>query len=139
MRLFAAGQIDALATARQPVQDPSAAVTDRHSKRPDHEAGGGAIRDRPCHPEAASKQLPNEDIDEELAKRPAAQGQPRAALTLCRIWTTRTALLRTVYDTFTEGFATADLTEARGLLESARPSRSPRVAAGSRSTASTRA
>jgi hypothetical protein len=28
-----------------------------------------------------------------------------------------------VYDTFTEGFATADLTEARGLLESL-PSRS---------------
>jgi hypothetical protein len=109
MRLFAAGQIDALATARQPVQDPSAAVTDRHSKRPDHEARG-AIRDRPCHPEAASKQLPNEDIDEELAKRLAAKGQPRAALTLCRIWTTRTALLRTVYDTFTERFATAHLT-----------------------------
>jgi predicted ATPase/class 3 adenylate cyclase len=49
--------------------------------------------------------------------------QLRAALRLCRLWRTQgrdhaDRLLRTVYDTFTEGFATADLTEARGLLES---------------------
>jgi tetratricopeptide (TPR) repeat protein len=49
--------------------------------------------------------------------------QLRAALRLCRLWRSQgrdhaDRLLRTVYDTFTEGFATADLTEARGLLES---------------------
>jgi predicted ATPase len=49
--------------------------------------------------------------------------QLRAALRLCRLWRTQgrddaDGLLRNVYDTFTEGFATADLTEARGLLES---------------------
>jgi predicted ATPase/class 3 adenylate cyclase len=54
--------------------------------------------------------------------------QLRAALRLCRVWRTQgrddaDRLLRSVYDTFTEGFATADLTEARGLLGSL-PSRS---------------
>jgi predicted ATPase/class 3 adenylate cyclase len=49
--------------------------------------------------------------------------QLRAALRLCRLWRTEgrddaDRLLRNVYDTFTEGFATADLTETRGLLES---------------------
>ena len=49
--------------------------------------------------------------------------QLRAALRLCRLWRTQgrddaDRLLRSVYDTFTEGFATADLTEARALLES---------------------
>ncbi|HWI00685.1 MAG TPA: AAA family ATPase, partial [Propionibacteriaceae bacterium] len=48
--------------------------------------------------------------------------QLRAALRLCRLWRTQgrddaDTLLRSVYDTFTEGFATADLTEARALLE----------------------
>jgi predicted ATPase len=47
----------------------------------------------------------------------------RAALRLCRLWRTQgrdhaDGLLRNVYDTFTEGFATTDLTEARGVLES---------------------
>jgi tetratricopeptide (TPR) repeat protein len=54
--------------------------------------------------------------------------QLRAALRLCRLWRNQgrndaDRLLRSVYDTFTEGFATADLTEARALLES-RPSES---------------
>jgi predicted ATPase len=49
--------------------------------------------------------------------------QLRAALRLCRLWRTQgrdhaDGLLRNVYDTFTEGFATTDLTEARGVLES---------------------
>jgi predicted ATPase/class 3 adenylate cyclase len=49
--------------------------------------------------------------------------QLRAALRLCRLWQRQgrndaDTLLRTVYDTFTEGFATADLTEARSLLDS---------------------
>jgi predicted ATPase/class 3 adenylate cyclase len=49
--------------------------------------------------------------------------QLRAALRLCRLWRNQgrddaDRLLRGVYDTFTEGFATADLTEARDLLES---------------------
>jgi predicted ATPase len=49
--------------------------------------------------------------------------QLRAALRLCRLWQRQSrndadTLLRTVYDTFTEGFATADLTEARSLLDS---------------------
>ena len=48
--------------------------------------------------------------------------QLRAAIRLCRLWRTQgrddaDTLLRSVYDTFTEGFATADLTEARALLE----------------------
>jgi predicted ATPase/class 3 adenylate cyclase len=48
--------------------------------------------------------------------------QLRAALRLCRLWRNQgrndaDRLLRNVYDTFTEGFATADLTEARALLE----------------------
>lgn len=57
------------------------------------------------------------------ANRGVRMTQLRAALRLCRLWRTQgrdnaDRLLRTVYDTFTEGFATADLTEARGLLES---------------------
>ena len=52
--------------------------------------------------------------------------QLRAALRLCRLWRSQgrndaDRLLRSVYDTFTEGFATADLTEAKALLEG-RPS-----------------
>ena len=48
--------------------------------------------------------------------------QLRAALRLCRLWRSQgrddaDRLLRSVYDTFTEGFATPDLTEARELLE----------------------
>jgi predicted ATPase/class 3 adenylate cyclase len=48
--------------------------------------------------------------------------QLRAALRLCRLWRSQgeddaDQLLRSIYDTFTEGFATADLTEARSLLE----------------------
>jgi len=54
--------------------------------------------------------------------------QLRAAVRLCRLWRNQgrndaDRLLRSVYDTFTEGFATPDLTEARALLES-RPSES---------------
>jgi predicted ATPase/class 3 adenylate cyclase len=49
--------------------------------------------------------------------------QLRAALKLCRLWRNQgrddaDRLLRSVYDTFTEGFATADLTEATELLDS---------------------
>jgi predicted ATPase/class 3 adenylate cyclase len=52
----------------------------------------------------------------------ARMTQLRAALRLCRLWRNQgrddaDQLLRGVYDTFTEGFTTADLTEARGLLE----------------------
>ena len=48
--------------------------------------------------------------------------QLRAALRLCRLWRNQgrddaDRLLRSVYDTFTEGFVTPDLTEARELLE----------------------
>jgi tetratricopeptide (TPR) repeat protein len=48
--------------------------------------------------------------------------QLRAALRLCRLWRGQgrddaDRLLRSVYDTFTEGLATADLVEARTLLE----------------------
>jgi hypothetical protein len=54
--------------------------------------------------------------------------QLRAALRLCRLWRSQARddanrLLRGVYDIFTEGFATPDLTEAKELLES-RPSES---------------
>jgi predicted ATPase/class 3 adenylate cyclase len=53
----------------------------------------------------------------------ARMTQLRAAVRLCRLWRTQgrddaDRLLRNVYDTFTEGFATADLTEAKSLLES---------------------
>jgi predicted ATPase len=46
----------------------------------------------------------------------------RAAVRLCRLRSDRdggesAAQLRAVYKTFTEGFTTADLTEARALLE----------------------
>ena len=48
--------------------------------------------------------------------------QLRAALRLCRSGEVSRedadVLLRSVYDTFTEGFAMPDLTEARDLLES---------------------
>jgi predicted ATPase len=52
----------------------------------------------------------------------AMMTQLRAAVRLCRLWRRQgrddsDRLLRSVYDTFTEGFATADLTEARVLLE----------------------
>jgi predicted ATPase len=52
----------------------------------------------------------------------ARMTQLRAAVRLCRLWRSQgredaDRLLRSVYDTFTEGFATADLTEARALLE----------------------
>jgi tetratricopeptide (TPR) repeat protein len=54
--------------------------------------------------------------------------QLRAAVRLCRVWRSQgrndaDRLLRSVYDTFTEGLAIPDLTEARALLES-RPSES---------------
>jgi tetratricopeptide (TPR) repeat protein len=52
----------------------------------------------------------------------ARMTQLRAALRLCHLWRAQgrddaDRLLRSVYDTFTEGFATADLTEAKALLE----------------------
>ena len=52
----------------------------------------------------------------------ATMTQLRAALRLCRLWRSQGAddadrLLRSVYDSFTEGFATADLVEARTLLD----------------------
>jgi predicted ATPase/class 3 adenylate cyclase len=52
----------------------------------------------------------------------ARMTQLRAAVRLCRLWRSQgrddaDRLLRGVYGTFTEGFATADLTEARALLE----------------------
>jgi predicted ATPase len=59
----------------------------------------------------------------DLAKRlDARMSQLRAAIRLCRLRSDRdtgtaAAQLRAVYDTFTEGFTTADLTEARTLLE----------------------
>jgi predicted ATPase/class 3 adenylate cyclase len=54
--------------------------------------------------------------------------QLRAAVRLCRVWRSQgrndaDRLLRSVYDTFTEGLAIPDLTETRALLES-RPSES---------------
>jgi predicted ATPase len=54
----------------------------------------------------------------------ARMSQLRAAVRLCRLWRDQDNLehgsrvLRAVYDTFTEGFTTADLTEARVLLDS---------------------
>ena len=59
----------------------------------------------------------------DLAQRlDARMSQLRAAVRLCRLRSgrdpgTAAARLRAVHDTFTEGFATADLTEARALLE----------------------
>jgi predicted ATPase len=52
----------------------------------------------------------------------ARMSQLRAAVRLCRLRSDRdggesAAQLRAVYSTFTEGFTTADLTEARALLE----------------------
>jgi hypothetical protein len=52
----------------------------------------------------------------------ARMSQLRAAVRLCRLRSDRdagtaAALLRAVYDTFTEGFTTADLIEARAPLE----------------------
>jgi predicted ATPase len=57
----------------------------------------------------------------------ARMTQLRAALRLCRLWRSQGTddpdrLLRSVYDTLTEGFATADLVEARTLLERLPPS-----------------
>jgi predicted ATPase/class 3 adenylate cyclase len=58
----------------------------------------------------------------DLAQRvDARMSQLRAAVRLCRLRSTRdsgtaAAQLQAIYDTFTEGFATADLTEARALL-----------------------
>jgi predicted ATPase/class 3 adenylate cyclase len=54
----------------------------------------------------------------------ARMSQLRAAVRLCRLWRDQangehgSRVLRAVYDTFTEGFTTADLTEARVLLDS---------------------
>lgn len=59
----------------------------------------------------------------ELAERGGVKmTQLRAALRLCRLWRSQgrgdaDRLLRSVYDTFTEGFETPDLTDARDLLE----------------------
>jgi predicted ATPase/class 3 adenylate cyclase len=53
----------------------------------------------------------------------ARMSELRAAVRLCRLWRDRGNVedggraLRTVYETFTEGFATVDLIEARVLLE----------------------
>jgi hypothetical protein len=54
----------------------------------------------------------------------ARMSQLRAAVRLCRLWRDQDSgeqggrVLRAVYDTFTEGFTTADVTEARVLLDS---------------------
>jgi predicted ATPase len=53
----------------------------------------------------------------------ARMTQLRAGIRLCRLWRSQgrsdaDQLLRSVYDTFTEGFGFADLTEARELLDS---------------------
>jgi predicted ATPase/class 3 adenylate cyclase len=53
----------------------------------------------------------------------AKMTQLRAGIRLCRLWRSQgrsdaDQLLRSVYDTFTEGFGFADLTEARELLDS---------------------
>jgi predicted ATPase/class 3 adenylate cyclase len=61
------------------------------------------------------------------ADQGARMTQLRAALRLCRLWRSQGTddpdrLLRSVYDTFTEGLATADLVEARTLLERLPPS-----------------
>jgi predicted ATPase/class 3 adenylate cyclase len=62
----------------------------------------------------------------DLARRlDARMTQLRAAVRLCRLGPDRdagtaAARLRAVYDTFTEGFATADLVEARALLDTPR-------------------
>jgi predicted ATPase len=54
----------------------------------------------------------------------ARMSQLRAAVRLCRLRQARGngeqsgRVLRAIYDTFTEGFTTADLLEARALLES---------------------
>jgi predicted ATPase/class 3 adenylate cyclase len=54
----------------------------------------------------------------------ARMPQLRAAVRLCRLWVDQGdgerggRVLRAVYETFTEGFETLDLIEARGLLES---------------------
>jgi hypothetical protein len=59
----------------------------------------------------------------DIARRlDARMSQLRAAVRLCRLRSDRdggesAAQLRAVYSTFTEGFTTADLTEARALLE----------------------
>jgi predicted ATPase len=70
------------------------------------------------------------EVRDVVERQGARMTQLRAALRLCRLWRSHgrddtDALLRSVYDTFTEGFATPDLTEARELLES-RPSESTR-------------
>ncbi len=61
------------------------------------------------------------------ADQGARMTQLRAALRLCRLWQSQGTddpgqLLRSVYDSYTEGFATADLVEARTLLERLPPS-----------------
>ena len=66
-------ETDALATARQRVQDPRAALGDHHCKPPKREACG-ALGDRPSNPQATSDQLPDEDVDEVLAERPGHAG-----------------------------------------------------------------
>ena len=61
---------------------------------------------------------------DEAARLDARMSQLRAAVRLCRLWRDQGNLeqgrrvLQAIYETFTEGFATVDLTEARELLQS---------------------
>jgi hypothetical protein len=56
------------------VQDPRAAVGDHHCKPPKREACGASAIAPATHRPATSDQLPDEDVDEVLAERPATQG-----------------------------------------------------------------
>jgi predicted ATPase/class 3 adenylate cyclase len=75
---------------------------------------GNGVNPEPCFQQAF-------DIAQDLDAR---MSQLRAAVRLCRLAQDQGneahagRVLRAVYDTFTEGFTTADLTEARVLLES---------------------
>ena len=55
------------------MQDPRAAIGDHHRKPPKREARG-ALGNRPSNPQATSDQLPDENVDEVPAERPATQG-----------------------------------------------------------------
>jgi predicted ATPase len=69
-----------------------------------------------------------------IARRQQAKSwELRAATSLSRLWRTRgraddaRALLATVYGWFTEGFETADLPDAKALLDELAPSMSQAV------------
>ncbi len=121
----ACGKVGQLDEGLRAVEEALAAV--QHNEEHHYEAevywlkGELLLQEAPTHQEAAE-----EHFQQALAvarRRQAKSWELRAAMSLSRLWqqqgkrTEAYELLAPIYGWFTEGFDTADLQEARALLE----------------------